>query len=166
MTEREADGDAAAPEPEAPREEAALAPGAAADAALPDAAAEAPRVAEGVAGTDEPAPARADAAPAVTPPAAAPPAPRLGPLAERPETIVERPRRTLVAQSRRDFLLFGLATAATAVGAWWLLPERTKARLAPGAAHDRLDTLASRVGLSRERRERVLNGALTFDDDV
>jgi DMSO/TMAO reductase YedYZ molybdopterin-dependent catalytic subunit len=59
-----------------------------------------------------------------------------------------------------------MAAAATAIGAWWLLPDRTKARLLPGAAHDRLDTLASRVGLSAERRERVLDRALTFDDDV
>src|SRR6185369_15033835 len=34
------------------------------------------------------------------------------------------------------------------------------------ATHDRLDTLAGRVGLSRANREKALNGALTFDDDI
>src|SRR4030095_7975734 len=32
--------------------------------------------------------------------------------------------------------------------------------------HDRLDTLAARVGLTRDARDRTLNRALTFDDDV
>ena len=81
------------------------------------------------------------------------------------ERLIERPRRALAAQSRRDFLLFAAGTLAAAAGAWWLLPDRTKARLLPGA-HDRLDTLAARIGLSRENRERALNRALTFDDDV
>jgi DMSO/TMAO reductase YedYZ molybdopterin-dependent catalytic subunit len=48
--------------------------------------------------------------------------------------------------------------------AWWLLPDRTRARLLPG--HDRLDTLAARVGLGPDRKQRLLEGALTFDDDV
>ena len=39
-------------------------------------------------------------------------------------------------------------------------------RLVPGAAHDRLETIAARVGLTRERAERTLNRALTFDDDI
>lgn len=106
-------------------------------------------------------------------PPPAPPAPRPArrnawaeAIAERPETAIEVPRRQLAATSRRDFLLYGAGVLASVVGAWWLLPDRTKARLAPGAARDRLDTLAGRVGLSRGRRERVLNQALTFDDDV
>jgi DMSO/TMAO reductase YedYZ molybdopterin-dependent catalytic subunit len=107
----------------------------------------------------------ARAAPAPTPP----PARRRGwleALAERPEVAVEIPARRLRAQSRRDFVLFAAGFAASAVGAWWLLPDRTRARLLPGAANDRLDTLAARVGLSRANRERVLDRALTFDDDV
>ena len=84
---------------------------------------------------------------------------------ERPETAEPASERGLRMQSRRDFLLFGLGTLAAAAGAWWLLPERTKARVLPWA-HDRLDTLAGRVGLSRRNREQVLETALTFDDDV
>jgi len=115
------------------------------------------------------------ASPAPAPPPepeapAPPPAPRRGgwleALAEHPEVAVEIPRRRLVAQSRRDFMLFTAGLLATATGAWWLLPDRTRARLLPGAANDRLDTLAARVGLSRANRERVLDRALTFDDDV
>ena len=56
--------------------------------------------------------------------------------------------------------------AASAVGAWWLLPDRTRARLLPGAGGRALDTLAARVGLDAARRERALGRALTFDDDV
>ncbi|HKC08243.1 MAG TPA: molybdopterin-dependent oxidoreductase [Methylomirabilota bacterium] len=70
-----------------------------------------------------------------------------------------------MAQSRRDFLLFGAGLLATVAGAWWLLPDATKSRLLGNAA-DPLDTLAARVGLSRDSRERALNRALTFDDDV
>src|SRR6185369_8430127 len=51
-------------------------------------------------------------------------------------------------------------------GAWWLLPDRAKARLVGSAARDRLDTLAGRVGLSRANREKTLDRGLTFDDDV
>jgi len=91
---------------------------------------------------------------------------RASPIAERPEVEIEVPRKTLVAQTRRDFLLFGVGVAAAALGAWWLLPNRTQQRLLPGVAGDRLDTIASRIGLSRGNRERALNGALTFDDDI
>jgi DMSO/TMAO reductase YedYZ molybdopterin-dependent catalytic subunit len=51
-------------------------------------------------------------------------------------------------QTRRDFLLFGAGVAATAAGAWWVLPKH-------------LDSVAVRAS-----RERFLNRALTFDDDV
>jgi DMSO/TMAO reductase YedYZ molybdopterin-dependent catalytic subunit len=87
-------------------------------------------------------------------------------LAEPPEIPIEIPRSRLAAQSRRDFLLYAAGVAVTAAGAWWLLPDRTRARLVPGPARDRLDKLAARVGLTRERRERTLDRALTFDDDV
>ena len=59
--------------------------------------------------------------------------------------------------------MFGAGIAAAFAGAWWLLPDRTKARIAPGPWRDRLDTLAARAGLTRERRERTLDRALTFD---
>ena len=87
-------------------------------------------------------------------------------MIEKPEIPEAASARALAAQSRREFLAFGAGVLATAVGAWWLLPDRTKARLLPGAARDRLDTMAARVGLSGRNRERFLNRALTFDDDV
>ena len=133
-----------------------------ADAAAPRApdAATAPRV---DATPGDPARDAAAPAPPATPP---PPSWRGGFLAERPEQTIEVPRRRLAAQSRRDFVLFAAGLVASAAGAWWLLPDRTRSRLLPGAGHDRLDTLAARVGLTRERREAVLDRALTFDDDV
>lgn len=103
-------------------------------------------------------------------PSAPPPGPQrprdLRPWEERPEIAVEVPARRLAAQTRRDFLLFTAGVAATAAGAWWLLPDRARARLLSGPANDRLDTLAARLGLGRDRRERLLDRALTFDDDV
>ena len=110
----------------------------------------------------------APAAPAPPPPTAAKPAPgpRGGWLAERPEVAIEVPRGRLAWQSRRDFLLFWAGAAAAAVGAWWLLPDRSRARLANGRAFDALDSLAARAGLTRARRESALDRALTFDDDI
>ena len=87
-------------------------------------------------------------------------------LTEPPEVAVEIASRRLTAQSRRDFLLFAAGLAASAAGGWWLLPDQTRARLAGMSGRERLDTLAARVGLSGDRRERLLDRALTFDDDV
>lgn len=106
------------------------------------------------------------AVPNVPPRVAPPPSARPRGSVEPEEIPVEVPRGTLARQSRRDFLLFGLGVAAAAVGAWWLLPDPTKARLLPGAGHDRLDTWLARAGLTHDRRERALDRALTFDDDV
>lgn len=97
---------------------------------------------------------------------APPPPAKPHPLAERADVIESVPRRALDARTRRDFLLFTLGTLVAGLGAWWLLPDRTRARLLPAPGHDALDTIAARVGLTRERREATLNGALTFDDDV
>src|SRR2546423_15217025 len=80
------------------------------------------------------------------PPARAPRPPRPSLLAEPPEQAIEVPRRRLASQSRRDFLLLAAGVLATATGAWWLLPDRARARLLPGPARDRLDTLAAPVG--------------------
>ena len=85
--------------------------------------------------------------------------------AERTEGTHEVPHGALAAQSRRNFILFGAGALATAATGWWALPEGTKQRWLP-AAHDALDTLAARVGLTRAQREATLNRALTFDDDV
>jgi DMSO/TMAO reductase YedYZ molybdopterin-dependent catalytic subunit len=95
-----------------------------------------------------------------------PPPPPLHPLAERPEVVELVDRAALTSGSRRAFLLFTAATVATAAGAWWLLPDRTRARLLPESGRRALDGLAARGGLTRERRERWLDRALTFDDDV
>jgi hypothetical protein len=85
--------------------------------------------------------------------------------AERPERTYEVKRGELAARSRRDFLLFGAGALAAAAAGWWVLPERTKQAWLPGA-HDKLDTLAARVGLTRAQREKALGRVLTFDDDV
>jgi DMSO/TMAO reductase YedYZ molybdopterin-dependent catalytic subunit len=95
-----------------------------------------------------------------------PPPARRNFVAERPEVAIELPRRMLITQSRRDFLLLAAGTAVAAAGAWWLLPDGTKARLLGMAGRESLDTIAARVGLSRANRERALNRALTLDDDV
>jgi DMSO/TMAO reductase YedYZ molybdopterin-dependent catalytic subunit len=84
---------------------------------------------------------------------------------ERPEVPIEIPRARLSAGTRRDFLLFSAGVLASAAGAWWLLPDRTRRRLA-GDSRERLDSLAARLGLTRDRAEGVLDRALTFDDDV
>lgn len=131
------------------------------DAAAVEAAGE-PEPAAAEAGDSAPGPA-GPASPAEAPPAARP---RTSFLAERPETVEVVPRRALEARTRRDFLLFSLGALASGLGAWWLLPDRTRSRLLPRPGHDALDTIAARVGLTRERREAALNRALTFDDDV
>ena len=67
----------------------------------------------------------------------------------------------------RDFLLFAAGVAATAAGAWWLLPDRAKARLAARPVRATGSTRSRRASGSRARQPRgVLNRALTFDDDV
>lgn len=88
-----------------------------------------------------------------------------GVIAEPPEPTQVATRGTFASQSRRNFILFGAAALATSAAGWWVLPERTKRAWLP-FAHDRLDTLAARVGLTPAQREAALNRALTFDDDV
>ena len=106
-------------------------------------------------------------APGSAPPATAPRVtPRPGFFTERPAPVIERPRARLAAQTRRDFVLWSLGVIAAATLGYWLLPERARRKLLPGLPHDRLDTLAARVGLTSGRRERSLDRALTFDDDV
>ena len=91
--------------------------------------------------------------------------PRRAPLPIEPPPAVESvDARALARRTRRDFLLFSAAAAVAAGGFWWLLPDETKSR-AP-LPHDWLDSLQARLGATPERRERFLNRALTFDDDV
>jgi DMSO/TMAO reductase YedYZ molybdopterin-dependent catalytic subunit len=85
---------------------------------------------------------------------------------EGEEIPVALPARMVRARSRRDFLLFGAGALVAAGGFWWLLPDETKQKhLTPGL-RDWLDSMEARLGASPERRERFLNRALTFDDDV
>ena len=72
----------------------------------------------------------------------------------------------LRSRSRRDFLLFGAGTLAAAAGFWWLLPDDTRTRHLTPRLRDWLDSLDARLGATPERREKFLNRALAFDDDV
>src|SRR5262249_20318285 len=72
----------------------------------------------------------------------------------------------LRSQSRRDFLLFTAGVLAAAAGGYWLRPDRAPARFFPRALHDRPDTLAARVGLSRPAREGALERAIPVHDCV
>lgn len=109
-------------------------------------------------------------APAPPPAEPAKPARKRVSLAERlrePEEIpIEVPLGKLRARSRRDFLLFGAGAVAAAAGFWWLLPDDTKRNHLTPRMRDWLDSLEARMGATGERREKFLNRALTFDDDV
>ena len=170
MTERDPDGPPEHEQPHANGSGDDSTPAAANEPPAPEALANAPMPGQPPADAPpaEPAPpvAAATPAPAAAPPAPPPPAIRRHPLAERPEIAVDLPRAQLSAQSRRDFLIFAAGLAASAAGAWWLFPDATRRRVLPGPAHDALDSLAARSGLTSARRERVLDRALTFDDDV
>jgi DMSO/TMAO reductase YedYZ molybdopterin-dependent catalytic subunit len=74
--------------------------------------------------------------------------------------------RSLRGRNRRDFLLFGAGAAAAAAGFWWLMPDGAADAVLPEGTIHSLDTAAARLGLTKERREKVLNRGLTFDDDV
>jgi DMSO/TMAO reductase YedYZ molybdopterin-dependent catalytic subunit len=172
MTEREDEPRAASePAPESPardpepRSEAAK-PAAAEPLVEPASEPAAAEPSPGAAG-----PAEAGPAPAPPPASAVAPAPRApaakpAPWAEPPETSREVPARWLAASSRRDFLLFAAGLLAVASGTWLVLPPNARRRLLPPPAHDALDTIAARTGLDPARRERLLDRALTFDDDV
>jgi len=87
-------------------------------------------------------------------------------IREPEERPVEIPASAARARSRRDFLLFGAGAFAAAAGLWWLLPDETKQLHLTPALRERLDSLDARLGANPERRERFLDRALTFDDDV
>jgi DMSO/TMAO reductase YedYZ molybdopterin-dependent catalytic subunit len=87
-------------------------------------------------------------------------------LAPEDQTPVWIDPKRLGRQSRRDFLLFGAATAVSAAGVWWLLPDGTKQQWLSPAAASRIDSIEARFGVTGERRERFLGRVLTFDDDV
>jgi DMSO/TMAO reductase YedYZ molybdopterin-dependent catalytic subunit len=95
------------------------------------------------------------------------PAPQQEPVREPPAPPLRLiDSKKLTRRTRRDFVLFGAGALATIAGAWFVLPLNVKRRLTSETTADSLDTLAARIGASRERSERFLNKALTFDDDV
>jgi hypothetical protein len=104
------------------------------------------------------------------PPKQSPPNRRRISLAQRlrePEEIpIELPASKVRARTRRDFLLFGAGALVAAGGLWWLLPDGTKRRHLTLGLRDWIDSVEARLGANPERRERFLNRALTFDDDV
>ena len=96
-----------------------------------------------------------------------PPGPSLAErLREPEERAIEIPAAAARARSRRDFLLFGAGALAAAGGLWWLLPDDTKQQHLTPALRERIDSLEARLGATPENREKFLDRALTFDDDV
>jgi DMSO/TMAO reductase YedYZ molybdopterin-dependent catalytic subunit len=87
-------------------------------------------------------------------------------IAEPEEVPIDLPTPLVRRRTRRDFLLFGAGTVVAAAGFWWLLPDETKQEHLTPALRDWLDSLEGRAGMDRARREKFLNRALTFDDDV
>src|ERR1019366_1726459 len=83
---------------------------------------------------------------------------------ELPERFVDE--KNLRRQSRRDFILFGTGAFAALAGLWWIAPLGSKKKIFGDHTADALDTLAARLGATRERSERFQNRALTFDDDI
>jgi DMSO/TMAO reductase YedYZ molybdopterin-dependent catalytic subunit len=87
-------------------------------------------------------------------------------LAETVPASYDVSEKKLRAISRRDFLVYSVAAVASAALFYWLLPDDTRARIAGMHGVSKLDTLASRVGLTADRKTDLLGNALTFDDDV
>jgi len=87
-------------------------------------------------------------------------------LREPEEIAVEVPASKIRSRSRRDFLLLGAGALAAAGGLWWLLPDETRQKHLTPRLRDWLNSLEARMGASPERRENLLDRALTFDDDV
>ncbi len=75
-------------------------------------------------------------------------------LDEHGPKLIEAAPRDLRRITRRDLLLFGAGSLAAVAGLGYLLPQDTLARL---GIHADLDT---------PRKERFLDGAVRFDDDV
>lgn len=73
---------------------------------------------------------------------------------ERAPRIIEANPRGLRRLTRRDLLLFGAGSLAAVVGFGYLLPQ------------DTLDRLGLNAHFDTPRKERFLNRALRFDDDV
>lgn len=78
-----------------------------------------------------------------------------GRLAEMPPARLIVPNRKLKAQTRRDFLVYGVGVAAAAAGFLWLLPDDTRQRFGIKPPNQPDPT-----------KQAFLSRALTFDDDV
>jgi DMSO/TMAO reductase YedYZ molybdopterin-dependent catalytic subunit len=76
-------------------------------------------------------------------------------FAETPPPKSILPSGKLKAQTRRDFLIYGVGVAAAVATFLWVLPDETRTRVGfkPAVAPD-------------PRKVSLLNRALTFDDDV
>lgn len=110
---------------------------------------------------------KAQVAPPPPPPPKRPPNPSLADRLREPEEVpVEIPLAAARARTRRDFLMFGVGALAAAGGVWWLLPDETRQLHLTDALREKIDSLEARLGATGEQRERFLNRALTFDDDV
>jgi DMSO/TMAO reductase YedYZ molybdopterin-dependent catalytic subunit len=92
--------------------------------------------------------------------------PFLSRFAEPPEEPRIVSARDLRRQTRRDFLLFGAGTAAAAAAFWWVLPDGAQDRILTTERREWLDSMEARAGLGPKAKEKFLNRALTFDDDV
>ncbi len=75
-------------------------------------------------------------------------------LMEHDPAVVEIAPRRLRQVTRRDFLIYGAGAAIAAAAFWAALPEETQQRLGAKHAH------------ATAAKERALNKALSFDDDV
>lgn len=87
-------------------------------------------------------------------------------LREPEEIPIELAASKVRSRSRRDFLLLGAGALFAAGGLWWLLPDETRQKHLTPRLRDWLNSLEARLGASPERRENLLDRALTFDDDV
>lgn len=85
---------------------------------------------------------------------------------EPPERPVSVPASEVRRRTRRDFLLFGAGAAAAGAAFWWVMPDGARGAWLPDGVTHSLDTLSARLGIGGARRERFLNRALTFDDDI
>ena len=78
-----------------------------------------------------------------------------GRLAETPPPRLIVPNGKIKAQTRRDFLIYGVGVAALTAGFLWVLPDETRTRLGI-----KLPAAPDPV------KQRLLSRVLTFDDDI
>ena len=74
-------------------------------------------------------------------------------LVEKSDQIELVPRAKLIANSRRDFLIYGAGVSLSAAGLWWLLPGEMKQKLGFKTQND-------------SSKEDFLKKILSFDDEI